>query len=1082
LWTDSLVVSNANLTLTVSNGLNFGGSNDLNFSSPAVGFVINAQTVTVTATNNINLNGSINASGALTLGGNANSIVGNVSAGGNMLIGGRVTGSVTATGSLSTQWATTISGNVSAASIQSAGSNTFGGNLTLTSGDFAGGYNDKITGSITAANGAVSLNNGQVTGCTTVPSSKSITLAWGTAVGGVCCLSGSSCTSACVINNSGLSTPSVCSAPVTGTFFPVPIPTGVLNQNLTTWWTGDIYTPYMSGSQTFGGVPFTMQTSAAGMDVIWGTSIGVFSVPSGTTYTNTATLNTNLYGASTVYTLINSAWGTAGDTTGSVTFNASNGDSYTVNLVEGVNVRDHYVGGSINTVSASYVTTNVIGVAGSGPHLDMQAFALPASFATEILSSIVFQTTGSNGTGIPFLAGATVKAISYGIDHVRLDHAGVGLTCTASNVTVTACQTPDSSGSCTPSTLGISGSVSAPTASGTVTKAFTIPAGSSSTTVSMADGTAETVSFSAGSYSIIPSSSSAKYSCWNSANSSASCSHTYGDTGFIFAAAADGAGATIPTQVAGTTSGTYYLRAVKTNTTSKACEAALAGSSTVDFSYECNNPSTCSATDLMTINGGSSTAVSRNNNGAVNNYSAVGMVFDANGNAPFTFNFSDVGLVTLHARKAAGGALLSPLSGASNSFVVAPAAFVFSGITGSPIQAGASFSATVTAVTSTAAATPNFGKESPAESVSFSLGARVAPTGTNDSVNGPRDGVVAGGGSLSWASGVATVSNLSYSEVGQITLAATLASGSYLGSGKTATGTSATVGDFVPAYFDTAIAQGCGSFTYSGQPFSLVSVTAKNTSGATTLDYSNLGGCSACSKSVTLFDSGTATNFNATNTLAASAFAKGVGISSTVAYTFPTKTTGPATITLHAVDASVTPNVTSTGHVEATALVRSGRVRLMNAYGSELLDLPVTMQSQYWDGSAWVLNTADICTGDTTSNTNNGVTISLSHFSLDPTKTCVWDSGAPGLSGSGCSAAGVLSKKYKEGATPSIGFTGDFNLWLKAPGKGNSGAVGVTATVPSWLRYNWTGTVANPAARATFGIYKSPLIYRRENY
>jgi MSHA biogenesis protein MshQ len=201
-----------------------------------------------------------------------------------------------------------------------------------------------------------------------------------------------------------------------------------------------------------------------------------------------------------------------------------------------------------------------------------------------------------------------------------------------------------------------------------------------------------------------------------------------------------------------------------------------------------------------------------------------------------------------------------------------------------------------------------------------------------------------------------------------------------------------------------------------------------------------------------------------------------------VAYTFPTKTTAPATITLHAVDASVTPNVTSAGHVEAFAPMRSGRVRLLNAYGSELLDLPVTMQAQYWVGNAWVLNAADTCTGDTTLNANNAVTINLTNRTLVPSKTCVWDSGTPGLSGVGCAAAGVAVKKYKEGATPSLGFAGDFNLWLKAPGSGNSGAVDVNATLPSWLRYNWTGTLANPVGRATFGIYKSPLIYRRENY
>jgi MSHA biogenesis protein MshQ len=207
-----------------------------------------------------------------------------------------------------------------------------------------------------------------------------------------------------------------------------------------------------------------------------------------------------------------------------------------------------------------------------------------------------------------------------------------------------------------------------------------------------------------------------------------------------------------------------------------------------------------------------------------------------------------------------------------------------------------------------------------------------------------------------------------------------------------------------------------------------------------------------------------------------------------VSYTFPSKNTAPTSITLRAVDASVTPNITSNVltatyplHVEATPALRSGRIHLLNAYGSELLDLPVTMRAEYWNGNAWALNSVDSCTGDTTLNVNNAVTIALTKVTLDPTKTCVWDSGSPGLSGSGCASAATASKKYTEGATPSVGFVGDFNLWLKAPGN-SSGAVDVSATVPSWLRYNWTGTVANPAARATFGIYKSPFIYLRENY
>src|SRR5450830_194333 len=556
--------------------------------------------------------------------------------------------------------------------------------------------------------------------------------------------------------------------------------------------------------------------------------------------------------------------------------------------------------------------------------------------------------------------------------------------------------------------------------------------------------------------------------------------------GFIFSDSAGGTSVTLPAQVAGTSSSTYYLRAVKASTTTQACVAALTGTTAVNFAYECNNPTTCSGNDLMSVNGGASTIISRNNNGNVSSYSAVNMTFDSNGNAPFTFNFGDAGKTTLYASKSAGGFLPSAITGASNAFVVAPASFAFSNITASPIKAGGNFSATVTALTSTGNVTPNFGNETTAESVTLSLASRVAPTGVNDCTNGRCSGIVLGSVTLPWAGGGATASNLTYSEVGQITLSAMLASQSYLGSGLSPSGTSSTVGDFVPAYFDTAVTPSCGSFTYSGQPFNVM-VTAKNTKEGTTVNYSNLTSCSVCSKDVTLSDPSAATNFNNTNIIAANTFTKGVGSNNAVTYTFPTKTTAPATITLRAVDSSVSPNVTSNvttatypSHVEGNTPIRSGRVRLLNAYGSELLDLPVTMRAEYWNNNSWAINSADGCTGNTSLGIGNAVTLALTNITLNPTKTCVWDVASPGLSGAGCTTAGIATKQYKEG--PVASFAGDFNLWLKAPGSSNSGAVGITATVPSWLRYNWTGTVANPSSRATFGIYKTPIIYLRENY
>ena len=64
-------------------------------------------------------------------------------------------------------------------------------------------------------------------------------------------------------------------------------------------------------------------------------------------------------------------------------------------------------------------------------------------------------------------------------------------------------------------------------------------------------------------------------------------------------------------------------------------------------------------------------------------------------------------------------------------------------------------------------------------------------------------------------------------------------------------------------------------------------------------------------------------------------------------------------------------------------------------------------------------------------------------------------------------------------------FMGNFNLWLKASGFGNSGSIVVTAIVPAWLRYNWTGLVANPKGLASFGVSKSDsskIVHRQERY
>jgi len=156
-------------------------------------------------------------------------------------------------------------------------------------------------------------------------------------------------------------------------------------------------------------------------------------------------------------------------------------------------------------------------------------------------------------------------------------------------------------------------------------------------------------------------------------------------------------------------------------------------------------------------------------------------------------------------------------------------------------------------------------------------------------------------------------------------------------------------------------------------------------------------------------------------------------------------------------------------------LMRYGRLRVLNANGSNILDLPMAMRAEYWKSATngWQVNSADICTTATLSFSPVGT--------FDATKTCVWDTGtAPGNSGMGCVASAPSGKQFREAGV--TGFAGDFNLWLKAPNIG--GALDVTVTdVPDWLKFNWTGTVDQPTARATFGISKSgKVIHLREMY
>ncbi len=145
--------------------------------------------------------------------------------------------------------------------------------------------------------------------------------------------------------------------------------------------------------------------------------------------------------------------------------------------------------------------------------------------------------------------------------------------------------------------------------------------------------------------------------------------------------------------------------------------------------------------------------------------------------------------------------------------------------------------------------------------------------------------------------------------------------------------------------------------------------------------------------------------------------------------------------------------------------IRYGRLNIDAAYGSELQTLPVPMRVEYFAGASnrFQPNLADTCT---TINTV-AITDADTGDALLPGATCIWD--AAGASGAfACGAPGVAADQYR--ASP-IG--ADFNLNLMAPNGGATGILRMTADAPAWLEFDWQGAgVQDPSATATFGRFR----------
>jgi MSHA biogenesis protein MshQ len=143
-----------------------------------------------------------------------------------------------------------------------------------------------------------------------------------------------------------------------------------------------------------------------------------------------------------------------------------------------------------------------------------------------------------------------------------------------------------------------------------------------------------------------------------------------------------------------------------------------------------------------------------------------------------------------------------------------------------------------------------------------------------------------------------------------------------------------------------------------------------------------------------------------------------------------------------------------------------------NAHGSELSPLPLSVYTQYFDGTNWQINTADQCTTMTLAN----------HLQLRNSSTSnnSWQAGTTTmLVGEGSSSASMNSM-----------INGQALITFSAPGEDNQGYIDIQSRVNGSVDWLLADTDSDGlyddevSSKASFGIFKGSdrIIFRREVY
>ena len=428
---------------------------------------------------------------------------------------------------------------------------------------------------------------------------------------------------------------------------------------------------------------------------------------------------------------------------------------------------------------------------------------------------------------------------------------------------------------------------------------------------------------------------------------------------------------------------TVKLQAVRVNPVTGVCESVLDGHLAVEAKISYLDPTSGSLP--LRLNG---TDVDES-------WTPVSLDFD-DGEASLVFRYDDAGKLQLEIRYDSDGNGTYDMSCVNNpAMVFRPLGFSVSSTTpdweadhgadsSAFVKAGTTFNLSARAVVwqpdddADNDGVPDAGANLADNSVTAHY--QAVDNAVTHALVAPSGGVSGSLGTLSmdFAGGLGEISGQTFSEVGIIRV--TVTDSDYLGSGAAITGTSVSIGRFIPDHFAVqssavSLAPACSTFTYLGQEFGYqdapqITIVAQNLGNEETRNYRD----DFFKLPATLTPSYSNNVSGRTLVVAPTALSLAPTSSQTVTvadtFAYFRETTAPFDadfdLTLAVADGDGVLYGSDGNFVIANiggTQLRSGRLVIADNYGLEIEDITHSpIYTQYWDGSDWLLNSDDDCT------------------------------------------------------------------------------------------------------------------------